>query len=402
LRVESVAWVSERKDVLNGLFTFGSVFSYIRYAHLKGNSSGNMKYIGWYSTTLALFMFSLMTKSITVVLPVLLLVMDWFPLGRFKAGRTLPLFLEKVPFLLLSSVATVLTVYAGSQAGWLTKTEDFSLWSRILVSGHALFEYVRLMLFPFNISPIYIIPVPIPSAYTVKTVVVLAAFSILVIVGRKMKAVNAVMLSFLIPLLPVLPMLQGDPTALAVHNTYLASVGISIAAASAIVKAIRASWGGARRYLAVAFSLLITVLLGYYVIATQRQIEVWRNSETMWSRVIDYQPFDRAYFTRGLFYVDMGRYDDAIRDYSICLNIMTQERMPEFFNIFAFRGEAFAKARRYQEAVNDFDEAIRFKPHPLYYYHRGQALQRLGRQTEAKEDLLRSGRARGQITWITP
>ena len=97
LRVESVAWAAERKDVLNGFFTLASILAYLGYARRR--QSGGRQAISLYLLALVLFVLSLLAKQVSVTLPVIMLLLDWYPLGRFGRGRFVPLLVEKVPFL---------------------------------------------------------------------------------------------------------------------------------------------------------------------------------------------------------------------------------------------------------------------------------------------------------------
>ncbi len=149
----------------------------------------------------------------------------------------------------------------------------------------------------------------------------------------------------------------------------------------------------------VVTCLTVAVLLTYGAM-TQMHINIWKDSAALWTRVIQIQPFDRAYFTRALHYVDVGRYQEAVDDYTTCLTLMTDQKNPEAFNLYAFRGEALVKSGRYNEALQDFSAAVEIYPHNLYFYHRAFALKGLGRLDEAEVDLKRAGKARGQMYWF--
>lgn len=396
LRVESVAWATERKDVLNGAFALGAAILYLRYAQLAGLPGNRRTAVGAYLASLGLFGCSLMAKPVSVVLPALFLVADGYPLGRLRRGTILPLVLEKLPYLALAGAMAVFTLAMAAQDNVLV---NLTLGQRVVVSGNAVFEYCRLMLWPVGIIPLYFIPDPIPAAYTVKTVIVAVAACGVISAGTKRPWLLATALCFVVPLLPVLAFAQNGIQAFAARFTYLPAVVPSIVAAAGLGQAYRRVAGNVKRLPVAGLAL---ALLVFYGIMTQRQIDVWHDSGAMWSRVIAFQPFDRAYFYRALFRADRGDYAAAVEDYTICLEIARREGLPEVYNIYAFRGEAFLRWGKYAEAVQDFSTAIGMSPQPLYFYNRGAALRKLGRTAEAAADLRRAGGVKGQILWFAP
>jgi hypothetical protein len=395
LRVESVAWATERKDVLNGLFSLGSVFCYLGHARMR--ISGETGVSRQLFLSFSLFICSLMAKQSSVVLPAMFLLIDWYPLDRFSREGAVRLLVEKWPFLLASLAMSLFTIMIGmtdnAMAAGLTITQ------KLVISGNALFEYGRLMLYPVDIIPLYIIPFPIPMSYSVKSVAIVMIFGMVAASWRR-AWIPALWLGFVIPLLPVLALTQNGIQSFAARFTYLPSVAPSIGAAYAFGVASLRCCARTRLVIVCASAL---ILLAYGTIS-QQLIDVWHNSGSYWSRVIAYQPFDRAYFYRGLYYSDSGNYKAAVADYSTALSIAAGERLSHDFkaNILAFRGEALTKWGRYEDAISDFSVSIEYLPHPLYYYHRAIAFKAVGREAESEADLRRAGSARGQIQWVSP
>lgn len=400
-RVESVAWVTERKDVLNGLFTIGALLFYLRYLQAKTAGCQKNLQLRAYGMALLLFACSLMAKPTSVVLPLLLLVLDWYPLGRLKKGMFLSLLAEKVPFLLLSAGLTLLTVYAGTQQNALNPLSEFPLGLRLIASGNSIFEYFKLMLFPFGILPYYDLPRAIPQIYIVKAVIVALLFCSALWWGRKLPWLAAMLLLFVIPLLPILHLsANGQQLILAPRYTYLAALlpGILLVGTAAPkYQLLVVSWSKSRE---AALAAIVVALLLFYAGMTWRVTGFWHDSGAMWSRVIAHQPFDRAYFYRGLYYVDSGNYRAAVDDYTVTLATAEKERNPEIYNLYAFRGEALLKAGLYEQAIDDFSAALALFPHRLYFYQRATALLHLGRSAEAAKDFERAGKAQGQVYWF--
>ncbi|MDD2733607.1 MAG: tetratricopeptide repeat protein [Desulfuromonadaceae bacterium] len=399
LRVESVVWITERRGVLNGVFALLSILYYLHFAEGVESGADGRKTKVPYFLSLSFLLLSFMAKPISVVIPALMLVLDWYPLQRIRRETVTRVIFEKVPFFFFAFTMTAVSIYLGGQDGGLkTGAASLPFWQKVVLSGNAIFEYIQLTIWPVGILPLRIIEDPIPSAYIVKGCAVAILF-IVVCIFCERRWIAATSLCFILPILPVLAFFQMNDVAYAARYTYLPSVALSITGAVLLVRVYLAIRDGYQRYLVAG--LAVSLLL-FYGIVTQLQIGIWKDSGTFWSRVIEYQPYARAYFLRGLFFVDSGKFQAAIKDYTSCLDLAARERLPAgyFANIYGFRGEAFETAGQFQDAVEDFNSAIRINPHPLYFYHRGEALRRLGRIRESAEDSSRAGRAKGQMAWI--
>lgn len=398
LRVESVAWVAERKDVLYGMLTFGTILCYLRYAETTSLSEG-MKAKRYYFAALLLFSLALMAKPTSVFVPMLLVVADWYPLRRLHKGMVLKVLLEKAPFFVLSALVTKLTILKMSMTSAPYSYSDFPFTDRVIISGHSIIEFCRLMFYPagihlFNtIAPVLADPVP---AYA-KTAAVAAFACYGVFVLKRNPSVMAVGLSFLIPLLPTLPFFQvGVDVAYSTRHSYLPSVVPSIALVAIAAGGYKKISGAGYCYRWIT-CFLITAVLVFHVSMTEHLISTWKNSGTLWSRVIKFNPVGRAYYYRALFSMDSGHYQAAAEDFKIAAEKAELAGNPEAFNFYAFGGDASNRAGNYEEAVAAFTVAIKLHPLPNYYYHRGMALKSLGRLNEAAADFRIAGDERGNI-----
>lgn len=395
LRVESVAWVAERKDVLNGLFSLGAVLHYLKYVQKRDSER---KAGRDYLISVALFAASLMAKPVSVVIPAILLVLDRYPLERFRKGEILPVLTEKAPYLVMSAAMSCATLYFAARAQILVSTETLPLGMRTIIAGNALFEYCRLQLWPLGISPLYLIPGQLPVSYVLKTLISLVVTCYCLYVFNRKPWITATWCCFLLPILPVLGFVQNGDQSLAVRFTYLPSVAIAIAAAFLAAGTYSRFAGGGRSWRITCIVIAWALLCGYAGI-TVRLIGVWKDTETLWTRVIETQPMGRAFQERGIFRFSTGKYLDAVEDFSTAMAVREGAGMPVAYNLIAFRGAALAKLGRHDEALRDFSEAIAIAPHPNYFYHRGVVLKGLGRTREAEEDFARAGNERGPISW---
>ena len=393
LRVESVAWVTERKDVLNGFFTINAILFYLLYLEKRTVSTSRRLAASCYILALVCFSSSLLAKSTSVILPVLLLTIDWAPLGRLSRDGWWRPVVEKLPFLAVAVGSTFWTLQVAAQSRYLVTYEAFPFSQRLVVSGNAIWEYVRLTLLPLGLSPFNVIPDPIPVNYTVTSLCVAVAVSIALFIGRSENIKSAV-ICFLLPLLPVLAFFQNGDQSFADRFTYLPSLVLAVFLPLAVIRNPVSS-----KFNRIAVVAVVGVLV-VYVAGTIRQIGVWNNSETFWSRIIAVEPLAITYKERGKYYNSVGRYDAAVADFSAALAMITPTLKPYEFNFYAFRGEANRLAGHYPEAVADFTKAINMRSHPVYLYQRGLALQALGRQAEAAEDYRRAGADKGPVLWV--
>lgn len=391
LRVESVAWIAERKDVLNGFFSLGAVLFYLR-CHRGGETDKPVRRD--YVISLALFSLSLLAKSVSVVLPFILLALDIFPLKRLRSENLGQRFREKIPLFAVSAMVIFGTLMTAAKSNYLVSYDQFSFNQRLAVSGNAVLEYCRLFLFPAGLSPLNVIPDPIPSSYTIKAFITLAL--VIGIMFSRVSWLQCCWLCFLLPLLPVLAFFQNGDQAFADHFTYLPAVAPSIAAAALLFLLFERMKGRGRGFVVI----LMLSLVGVYALLSVRLFTVWRSTETFWSRVIDIQPIAINYKERGRNYHLDGRYREAVADFTSALERLPASLKPYSYNFYAFRGESLRCAGQYAEAVSDFDTAISMFPHPVYYHHRGLALQALGRNVEALKDFSIGGTVTTPVVWF--
>lgn len=400
LRVESVAWVSGRKDVLFGLFALGSLYCYLGYGIMRRQGRVTAAARRSYLASLVFFTLSLLAKPVSVVLPLLLLVLDWYPLSRWQRRGLVALVGEKLPFIGVAVLMAIVTVVSASNAELLYAGDAMPLAVRLAISGNALFEYLRLFLYPVAIVPFYALPPQIPYEYLAKSaaVVILAAFC--VYSARRRPWLPVTFAGFLLPLLPVLALIQQGPDAsMAARYTYLPAVALSIGSAALLTVA-----GCRLMPLFGRFRLLVpaalAALLLFYAATTVRLIGVWKDTETFWGRIIDVDPIGRAYQERALFRAEIGKFNEAVDDFSRAIAITDSLNMPLNYNLYANRAEALRAAGRYREAERDFTIAIGLLPHKAYYHLRGLTLQALGRTAEAARDFRRAGPNPPHLDWF--
>jgi tetratricopeptide (TPR) repeat protein len=399
LRVESVAWAAERKDVLNGLFTLSAILAYLGYVRRKAAGEGRPLLL--YLLALGFFLLSLMAKQVSVTLPVILLLLDWYPLARLQRGRIFLLFKEKVPFFLVSLLITFVTIFFAVAEKKLISMASMPFLVRLVVSGNAIFDYLRFFLVPVGINPYFVLPKPLPYGYSLKAALVFPAVLLLLRYAGRFRGTATVWLSYLTAIAPMLAFVQaGDDIAIAARYTYLPLIAPAIGAAILFRRLCNDWLVTGKRLRVAALGLLVTVFLFGSVTITLKLVPVWRDTGAFWSRVIAIAPVGRAYGDRGVYYLINGRSAEAVEDFNMAIEIAVRSGIKSVYNLYAFRGVALSDTGHFAEAVADFDRAIGIYPHPTYFQQRGIALKALGRETEAAEDFRRAGSNPPAIDWF--
>lgn len=394
LRVESVAWVTERKDVLNGVFTLCTILLYLKYAKIRDAGGDKASVRRLYLASIGCYALSLMAKSSSVVIPVMLLIADYCPLDRLKKGRYVGIIREKLPFFAMSVMVAVLTLVLGSKKQFLVPYDYLPGFERVTISGNAIFEYCRLLLYPVGIIPFFQIPTELPFSFFVKTVVVVLTTVASLVLVRKVPLFFSAWLVFLLPFLPVLSFFQNGSQMLAARYTYLPCLVPTVLLCLALTAISRK-----RNSIFYMVAVLGSALCIFYGVMTLKLIQVWDNTEAFWSRVIQIRPIGMAFKDRGIYLMRQGKLEAAISDFSRAIEDENIMNYVNSFNFFAFRGLAYELSGRYREAIDDYSAAIAGYDHPSYYRRRGRLFQMIGRNVEGHEDLLRAGQAAEQILW---
>ncbi len=370
LRVESVAWAAERKDVLSVGFGIGAVLAYLGRAAAKQPSQDCG---GWarflreplYWLMLLLYALSLSSKAMLVTLPVVLLVVDWFPLGRLRRGSVGAVLAEKLPMLGLAALSSAVTMRAMAPT---SKTlAEIALPTRLLVAFGAIAQYLRLTILPRGISPVYFHPgnVSLDAGHVVAIAVVGSVTALCLYTARRWPALLAAWLVYLIALVPVIGFAQNGPQEMAARFTYVPSVALSVLAAAGG----HGLWSGSLlpsrvRNVLPAGALVLLALLAAI---TVREIGVWKDDVALWSRVIDLQPhrFGRAYFQRSASLSEQGRFREALADANEALSIAARKGYPGIHENYAQVGRILARMGETDLAVDYIGKAIEVAEPPL-------------------------------------
>jgi tetratricopeptide (TPR) repeat protein len=353
LHVESVAWVAERKDVLSTLWWVLAVAAYVDYLR----APRPWRY-GWLGFCFAL---ALMSKPMVVTLPFVLLLLDVWPLGRWRGAGDRPgslgavaLVREKVPLLLMSAASAIVTYLAQHQAGAVQSLDAFPLGLRIAKIPIAYVQYLAGTIWPVDLAALYPYPLSIPWWRSAGAALLLLAVSVWVWrMVRSRPYLFTGWFWFLGTLVPVIGFIQAGSQPYADRFMYVPAIGLFVMAAWTVTE-----WTEARPdWRRPAAALAVVVVLASAVV-TWRQVAHWKDSVTLWEHAVAVTGDNyRAQTNLGFALAEAGQPTRAIAAYREALRIN-----PAYPNAHNYLGVALSRLGDHDQAAAAFEQALRLRP----------------------------------------
>jgi len=412
LRVESVAWAAERKDVLSMFFGLASIYAYALYAE----SSKPSKYF----LCLILFALSLMAKPMLVTLPFVLLLLDYWPLSRWqkvstpvnvpvsvvkKTGKkknkqrkadsikekniSMPLtnrspiirslLWEKAPFIFLTIVSSIVTIRAQNKSGSVISMEHISFLERIANAIISYVSYLGKTFWPVDLAVFYPYGHSFPFWEVLVSCFILLGITIVVIYAfKKLPFLFMGWFWYFGTLIPVIGLVQVGEQAMADRYTYLPSIGIAIGLAWGIPLLFPRE--DMRKKILFPAGIAVLIILA---ILTWQQCGYWKNSIELFNHALQVTKNNNyAHESIGSVLLDEGKNEAAIEHYNEALRIKSDNAYIHFN-----RGLAFFRLGQPQRAIEDYNEAILLKPDFTdAYNNRGNSYAKLGQYQNAIED----------------
>ncbi len=368
LHVESVAWVAERKDVLSTLFWLLTMWAYIYYVEKPR--------LHRYLLTLLTFALGLMAKPMLVTLPVVLLLLDYWPLKRFEIGQSasgLPaanqpstiaekpgaqafhLLLEKTPLFVLAAVSAFVTFVVQKSGGAVGALEVYPINIRVANALVSYVSYMVKMIWPQNLAVFY--PHPgqsLPMWQAAAAGLLLLLISIAVIrAGRRQPYLPVGWLWYLGTLVPVIGLVQVGAQAMADRYTYVPLIGLFIMAAWGVPELL-----AKYRFQKTVLATLATILLVTLTLVSKRQVRHWQNSLTLFQHAVEVTADNYvAHDSLGNALAQQGMLDQAIVHYRESLRIK-----PNLVNTHNNLGVALLQQGEINRAMAQYYQALRLKP----------------------------------------
>lgn len=371
MRVESVAWVTERKDVLFGLFYLWALYIYV-----KGKLSGKVKHV----LILLLFALSLFSKIQAVILPLSMLAIDFYLSGKITKKDII----QKAPYFVLSILFGVLGVVFLKDQGSLESAATYPGWQRVFVGSYSYLIYLIKAIVPFKLSPLYPYAPSMP-AYFYPTIVMGPAvlYALYYTYKNDLRIWFFGLSFFTVNIMFLLQILGAGQGFLADRFTYIAYFGLFFIAGYFVDKYLKTH---ASRKMAVMVAIALPVVAFGYM--TIQQNGVWKNSETLWSHVLKYyENSTLPYGNRANYLRSQGRTQEALADYSKTISLK-----PDGEQAYNSRARLYFDIAKSNEtlllALNDYNKAIQIDPtNGEFYVNRGATHARLGDINSAIADM---------------
>jgi tetratricopeptide (TPR) repeat protein len=387
LHVESVAWVAERKDVLSTFFMMLTLWAYILYV-----KKGKVKR---YLLVILFFVLGLMSKPMLVTLPFILLMLDFWPLGRLclihdtrnvvtgqQTNERLDIFRlvwEKVPFFALAMGSSVVTFIVQERSGAMELLKTYSLQTRIINAFVAYTEYIVNMIWPVKLALLY--PHPGNSLPLWKGVVAgLALVLITILVIRKARKIPYLAVGwfwYVVTLIPVIGIVQVGSQAMADRYTYITLIGLFVIIAWG-ANDLLSKWLHRKIWLGSLAAILLPVL----IVLTWKQVQYWENNITLFKHTLKHTSNNFVIHNNlGIALKEQGRTEEAIKHYLQALRLK-----PDYAKAHSNLGAAYDNSGMYKEAIESYKKAIRINPdYAKAHYNLGIAYDNSGMYKEAIE-----------------
>lgn len=383
LRVESVAWISTRGDLLCGFFYILAVIAYIR----MNDKKETVHWRRWFLLSLLFFIFSLLSRAWGITLPLILLILDVYPLRRLAwkeqlTGKHITILIEKIPFALFASSAAILAILAKKESMMILSKH--SIIDRIMQSTYGLCFYVWKTLAPVKLSPFYILDKsfdPMEAKYILCASLVFGITAGLIILRRYMPWALTAWVCYTVIVFPLLGFVQSGPQIVADRYTYISCMPFGILVGAGMLKLWMYLQKKSLSSITSIFAIsLICVSLIVLSATSFRQTKIWYDNRTFWDHVLKLNPSNYvAYYNWGVLNQDQGYLNAAIDDYNLA--ILSD---PEYSEAFYNRAVARESQKDFKGAILDYTCAIRFDPeHYKAYNNRGNLLVKQGDLTGA-------------------
>jgi tetratricopeptide (TPR) repeat protein len=373
MHIESIAWISARKDLLYSFYYLITLIVYVKYAQLKNLKK---KYL---VLCLGCFLMALLSKGMAITLPFILLIIDYW-LHRTINRKVL---LEKIPFFLLAIGFGIVGYMVQGEA--LNSSEEIPIYNRFFVATYNVIIYMVKVVFPVGLSSFHPYPSNLPWYLYSSSILVLV---LLVWLYFKRKANRTLLFGFAFFLISLTPVLQIVAFGQAIHAeryTYLPYLGLFL------LFAIGFDWLFTRfkkrkfQLIPIAFGCILIGLLSFHSFSRSK---VWKNDETLWENVLEQYPGSHfAWANLGNNQFELGKNEKALTSYNHCLELESG-----YYLANLNRGIIYQERGKFHLALADFEKAISISNHPKAHLNKGAFLVEMGNDSLALSSFLKAVR----------
>ena len=385
LRVESVVWATERRDVLSGGFFLAAIYSYLR-AYPTTASTVKARHNFWMALAVGAQMLSLLAKATAITLPLVLVILDIYPLQRLRgAVRTWSraewrrVLGEKLPFLLLSVIFGLVALSAQHTSGALRPVQQYFFSYRLGQAFYGICFYIWKTVLPIGLSPLYELPYDFEAwagVFIACAALVGLASLLAFLMRRRWPWLAACWAYYLIVIAPVSGVAQSGSQLVADRYSYLSCLSWS-----ALLGGLGFYWLHSAKSTRIAPAAAVALLSGVGLgLSTQAQVGVWRDTESLWKRTLQITPNTAiANYNLGKFYETGGNFQGSIALYrrAISSNPTYSEAHYNLARLLGQQGQV-------DEAIAHYREALKFNPNDVETYNNlGQLLAQQENFTDA-------------------
>ena len=363
LRVEPVAWIAARKELLSTMFGMITIIAYVGFVK---NSS-----LHRYTLALAAFALSLLAKPMLVTLPFVLLLFDYWPLKRFSAlpvtrGRVrllVRLFAEKLPFFGLAAVESIITLFAQRSAGAIAAQSNLPFISRASNALISYAKYIEMSFLPIRLEFFYPHPGPnVPLSHVAISVLVLCVISVVLVFFYRRQYTLMGWLWYLGTLVPVIGFVQVGSTARADRYTYVPGIGLAVIVVWALTDLTKKLRPRPRNIFLILSSAMVYCALA---VLSYQQVKTWKNDLTLFNHAVKVDP--QNWYAHELLantFAAQGQYDEAIEQYRHAQKIRASARLENYIGVMLIKQKKFDQAvhlyQQFLPPIPDTNETPQF------------------------------------------
>jgi len=384
LRVESVAWVAERKDVLSMFFGMACLWAYSSYCEKRKSSS--------YLICLILFTLSLLSKPMLVTLPFVMLLLDFWPFHRWQKAlqekgsffqKIQSLIYEKIPFFMITIVSSAITLWAQSKGGAVSSLKNLPFIERLENAFVSYTAYLGKMICPVHLAVFYPFETPLPLLEIVSSAMIIILITFIVLAyTKKLPFLFVGWCWYIGTLIPVIGLIQVGSQAMADRYTYMPSIGIAIMIAWGIPSFMKRM----NIKKEILFLASITLLM-IFSFLTWLQCGYWKNNFSLYEHALKSTRNNHmAHLSLGLSLSVERKFAEAIYHYNEVLRII-----PDDLSTYTFRGIAYSEIGQNLKAIENFDKTVKLRANYADdFNNRGIAYFRLKQNDKAIEDFTKA------------